>query len=313
MAGRQFKQGLDYFPLDVNIFDNKKIQLIEAEFGYKGIMVAIRLLCKIYAHGYFYQWGEEECLLFSRAAGAGFAPGLVSEIVNGLVRRRFFDKGCFDSFGILTSQSIQEIYNEVCERRKCLDIIAEYWLLDVPPNNNANIYSINDNIHAQRKEKESKKKKSVVAESGFFGMDCNIPEDEESDRLRYDSLVEYFNKHTQGVFGNVRMPLNENRKKHLKARIREFGAASFEEMVQTAARSNFLKGDNQRGFKATFDWMIKPSNYQKILEGNYENTKKQTNATNQGNYTTIAERVRSESDALRQQLAAKYGEGETIR
>lgn len=311
MAGRQFKQGMDYFPFDTGFFDNKKIQLIEAEFGHKGIMVAIRLLSRIYENGYFYQWGGDECLLFSRTAGAEFVPGAVNEIVDGLVRRRFFDKGCFDSFGILTSPSIQKIYLEVCDRRKCLDIIPEYWLLDIPTQNNVNIISINADINAQRKgkRKERKKEQPRVADPDFFKIDGKIPENENCETLDYETLVNFFNEHTKGVFGIVRMPLNETRKRYVRVLIREYGIESFKEMVQAVSRSAFLKGGNKRDFKATFDWMIKPSNYQKIIEGNYEDNKNQENGANRITYTTIAERIRSESDALKQELAAKYNAG----
>jgi len=54
--GRSNKKGLDYFPMNVDFFEDDKLQLIEAEFGLKGSVVAIRLLCKIYKEGYFYQW-----------------------------------------------------------------------------------------------------------------------------------------------------------------------------------------------------------------------------------------------------------------
>lgn len=313
MAGRQFKQGLDYFPLDISFFNCNKIQLIETEFGIKGILVALRLLCKIYANGYFYQWGKDECVLLSKAAGAEFVPGAVNEMVNGLVRRRFFDKGCFDRFGILTSQSIQQVYLEASERRKSIDIIAEYWLLELPTAQNVNIYSINVDINEQRKEKVkgNKTKLSVAAEADPSQKVQESPEkdDDDCERLNYEDLVNLFNEQTKGAFGIIRMPLNENRKKSIRARIREFGIASFEEMIRAATRSSFLKGQNKRGFKATFDWMIRPSNYQKILEGNYETTKNQAYGANRGNYTTISERVRSESDILRQELAAKYQEG----
>ena len=39
-------------------------------------------------------------------------------------------------------------------------------------------------------------------------------------------------------------------------------------MVQESA---FLTGDNKRGWKASFDWLMKPSNMAKVLEGNYAN------------------------------------------
>jgi len=50
---RPFKQGLQYFPLDVNIFEDEKIQDLNLAFGYLGEIIYIRLLSMIYANGYY--------------------------------------------------------------------------------------------------------------------------------------------------------------------------------------------------------------------------------------------------------------------
>ena len=45
----------------------------------------------------------------------------------------------------------------------------------------------------------------------------------------------------------------------------------FRAVFQNTEESNFLKGSNNRGWKASFDWVMLPSNFQKVLEGNYTN------------------------------------------
>ena len=57
----------------------------------------------------------------------------------------------------------------------------------------------------------------------------------------------------------------------VRARVREFGIQSFAEAVRKAARSDFLCGRNDRGWKMDFDWLIKPTNFPKVLEGRYDN------------------------------------------
>ena len=128
---RPRKQGIGYFPFDVDFFEDDKVALIEAEFGAKGVVVAIRLLCKVYkTNGYYYQWGEDECLLLSKQLGNGFAPNLVKEILAGLIRRSFFDKGVFDSSGILTSIGIQRRYLEAIKGRASVNPRQDVWLLE---------------------------------------------------------------------------------------------------------------------------------------------------------------------------------------
>lgn len=57
----------------------------------------------------------------------------------------------------------------------------------------------------------------------------------------------------------------------VRKRIVDYGVAKVVEAVQRANQSQFLKGFNSKGWTADFDWFIKPSNFQKVLEGNYDN------------------------------------------
>lgn len=63
------------------------------------------------------------------------------------------------------------------------------------------------------------------------------------------------------------------KRKHaiLKAKkdIEEFGG--WEKFFSCIASSRFLNGQNKHGWKADFDWILKPDNMVKIMEGNYQN------------------------------------------
>lgn len=158
-------KGLDFFPFDVDFFDNEKIALIEAEFGHKGVMIAIRLLCKIYKEGYYCQWGGDECLLFSRKAGAGFVPELVGQVVAGLVKRSMFDEQLFNTFGILTSFRIQTCYFSAIKRRQGVGVRKEFLLVDV--SKYPNVYILGENVDISCKNvcisKQSKSKKKEIS------------------------------------------------------------------------------------------------------------------------------------------------------
>lgn len=43
----------------------------------------------------------------------------------------------------------------------------------------------------------------------------------------------------------------------------------FHQVFENAESSSFMKGQGRNGWTADFDWMMKPSNFQKVLEGNY--------------------------------------------
>lgn len=156
---RKTKSGLSYFPFDVDFFNDDKIELVSSEFGMKGEIIAIRLLCHIYRDGYYYKWGKDESLLFAKRVGNGLTGALVEEVVNGLVRRSFFDKRVFDKFSILTSRGIQQRYLEAKERAKNVQIIKEYSLIDINVANkhqNVTLIPLNVNTGTQKKGEESK-------------------------------------------------------------------------------------------------------------------------------------------------------------
>ena len=72
--------------------------------------------------------------------------------------------------------------------------------------------------------------------------------------------------------------LSEQRKKCVGARIREYGKPALSTVIRKAAASDFLNGKNGRDFIATFDWLMKPTNFPKVLEGNYDNHEQQQKA-----------------------------------
>lgn len=63
------------------------------------------------------------------------------------------------------------------------------------------------------------------------------------------------------------------RNTQLKARLKQFGISDFRNAINEIRQSSFLKGQNKTGWMITFDWFIKPSNFTKVLEGNYSDKK----------------------------------------
>ncbi|GIJ96593.1 hypothetical protein CAPN001_11620 [Capnocytophaga stomatis] len=151
---RPNKQGLDYFPLDVGVFEDEKMLAISGEFAVKGEIIVFRLLCEIYRNGYFVEFSE---LLKNKLAKlGGLSGGLVEEVVKQLVKYGFFDGSLFSEYNILTSKNIQKTYLEATKRRKEIDI-SQFWLLNgVNVNINNTSSGVNVNINPQSKVKESK-------------------------------------------------------------------------------------------------------------------------------------------------------------
>src|SRR5690625_2804134 len=169
---RPFKEGLDYFPLDVDIDQDDKIALIEASHGVEGFGIVIKLLMKIYDNSYFYEWGEKEQLLFSKRVNVDI--NLLDVIINDCLKWGLSSEQVYENSGILTSAGIQKRYLEACNRRKIVKIPAEYLLLN---DNEVNAYKnlvvendneVNTEFTPQSKVKESSSSSSKENPFSFY-------------------------------------------------------------------------------------------------------------------------------------------------
>ena len=126
------RDGIDYFPCDVGLLRDEKVKLIKGEFGAEGVLVYLHLLCSLYEdNGYYKVWSDDVCILVSEEVGCGCNFSSTAEIVKGLIRRSLFDSRVANTFGVLTSAGIQRRYLRAASQRDDIQIISDYWLLDL--------------------------------------------------------------------------------------------------------------------------------------------------------------------------------------
>lgn len=143
------------------------------------------------------------------------------------------------------------------------------------------------------------KVEKTIASKGKKRKENNIGDSNESlvcgtsqphaEHIDYSELVKFFNEETKGVFGTVRTPLSDSRKGMINARIKSYGKKTFADMIHRAYQSDFLKGQNKKGWTASFDWLIKPTNFEKVISGNYDNK-------NSRNYPAIPNGAKSREE-----------------
>ena len=78
---------------------------------------------------------------------------------------------------------------------------------------------------------------------------------------------------------NKLINIKNKRLKSLKARVKEYGVDKVLLAIENIKQSDFLKGDNERGWVVDFDWLLKPNNFIKVLENKYKNNKKTVNSS----------------------------------
>lgn len=115
-------------------------------------------------------------------------------------------------------------------------------------------------IREKNKNKKENKKKNI---------DNNI----EKSQVPYEKIRELYNSICTDLPKAIK--LSDARKKYIRARWKEYPDTEFwEKFMHRVQNSNFLTG-KKTDFVANFDWIIKESNFIKILEGNYDNERRQ--------------------------------------
>lgn len=126
---RPKKNGLDYFPLDVDFLDDPKIKILKARYGRDGIVFYIYLLCEIYKQGYYLQVDDDFEYIISD--DLKIDQNKAKQVLNFLLSRSLFDNKLFQSDKVLTSAGIQKRFQlAVKERARKNPIeVGRYWLL----------------------------------------------------------------------------------------------------------------------------------------------------------------------------------------
>lgn len=161
---RPTRQGIDYFPYDVDLDQDDKLGMIIAEFKSKGELLFIKICAWLYkTNGYYTEWDDDAQLRFLRRYDyCGFSVSFIQEVVPRLIKWGLFDKAVFDSFGILTSVRIQETWLDATRKRKERIIDHRIWLLVVSSGSKAEETPITSGSYPQSKVKESKENESRV-------------------------------------------------------------------------------------------------------------------------------------------------------
>ena len=64
--------------------------------------------------------------------------------------------------------------------------------------------------------------------------------------------------------------LTDDRKRKLSARCKDSSLEEFQAALATIRRSRWLQGENDRGWKADFDFFLQPKSFTRLIEGAYD-------------------------------------------
>lgn len=210
---RQPKKALDYFPKDVNYYDDDRIADLLDEFGPIGQTIYDVILCIVYKNGYYLELPLDKLArMVVRYIGNRWikSKDVVLQVIHYCAEIGLFDIDLLRQ-NVITSAGIQKRYSEVTARNKVNK--ENYWLLKKENASTAlvsvpeiPIYvtetpisatesPITDATMQQSKVKESKVKESkvnVCAGTRDYGSHNNIHLTEE----QYDQLCKAYGKAT---------------------------------------------------------------------------------------------------------------------
>jgi hypothetical protein len=334
--GRQVKTGLDYFPFEIKFFNDIKVRKLIKYQGGRSVVIYACLLCNIYERGYYMVWDNELPFLVSEITG--FEEGYIKEVINCCFSVGLFDKNLREKSNVITSKGIQERYDTISKLSKRKNQIKEFSLIN---SEETSIYSeeisinseeipINSGESAQSKVKKRKVKEIKVnppivprrdqLENLFPEEKKDIPseqvitgseEKEKSSAKKEKEIIDCFHESCSGL-PKVQI-VTQSRRKSINARICDYGIEKVKEVIKLAGESKFLAGNNRNEWTADFDWILKPTNFVKILEGNYKDkdinngkSNYQTGAT--GNNTPAQQATYNIQEAAGR-LAKDFAEG----
>lgn len=166
---RLAKCGLDYFPLDIDFFQDFRIRKLIKCQGGKAVTVYTLLLCLIYKNGYFLRWDNE--LPFICSETTGFEEAFILEVIKCCLSLGLFNKNMYDKERVLTSKGIQVRFSNVSRMIRRSVKIDKYSLIDEShdddPPRELNFAQASPMVFTQ----DNKPGKPVTWLDKFFGAD----------------------------------------------------------------------------------------------------------------------------------------------
>lgn len=144
---------------------------------------------------------------------------------------------------------------------------------DNPPNVNVNVNgNVNENVNVNANEN--------VNANGTYNLLTEGMSDKSDVLTEAETIIERWNQlQAYGIKPIRGVKEGTKRMESLRARLRQYSISDFNDAIENIKQSDFLQGKNRQGWIITFDWFILPSNFQKVLEGNYDNREIQSSGS----------------------------------
>lgn len=133
---------------------------------------------------------------------------------------------------------------------------------------NTSVTTCNTEIEIERRDRDREKREEIEGEIREENPDDKRPAPPlpyapyEQIKAMYNDICVSYPRCTK---------MSEARKKAIRARFSSgYTLDDFKRLFEKTEASGFLKGANNRNWRATFDWLLQETNMVKVLDGNYD-------------------------------------------
>ncbi|MFC2487124.1 MAG: Lin1244/Lin1753 domain-containing protein [Alloprevotella sp.] len=258
---RPTKETVDYYPHFVK--GGRTIFILESKYGNDGYAFWFKLLEILGdAEGHHYDCSVPNNWAYLLAK-TRCDEDTAKDIMNTLLTLGKIDSELWESRQIIWCQNFVDNISSVYKMRHA-DIPTPPSFCEEKPKEGRVSFSKNPNGCGLIGTKTDKEEKSREKER-------------KEDIVPYRVLVDCWNEICGNALPKVKA-LSEQRKQKIKIRLSEWGKDEEEQLAKArelfgrVAASRFLRGENNTGWAASFDWIFdSPRNWVKVMEGNYDN------------------------------------------
>lgn len=244
---KQRKNGFPAVKIDTELFEKESTKVIINEYGSDGITTLIFTILAIFRNEGYYLYFDDDFVDYT-SNQTGISAHIVENVIGMAVDIDLFDSDVFEKFSVLTNKDLQRQY-VACfyKRRYPMPIEKSIWLIGFDFKKD---YTVKDTL---KTNKFSVPYKTIADTWNAIAEKTGIPKVNRSSTW------------------------SDSRKKHVATLVKRYGVDEVLSTIDRIGDSDFLCGQNNRGWKCKFPWFLETRNFEKIAEGNYDNEEKPKN------------------------------------
>ena len=272
---REQRKDVDYFPHECT--HGRKMHIVEERYGNDGYATWFKLLEQLgKANNHYIDVSDEMTQMFLSSIFK-INIDLMMRIFSDLSKLNAIDKTLFEEYNIIYSHKFCDSIIDAYRNRKGKmvqynDILDELKAKKAQSYVRMNVKGINltEVIHKEEKSIEEKRKEKERREEN------TLTASPVREKIDFQEIITIFNSVC------INLPkaetIGEKRKTAIRMILKNHSMEQIGDVFRNVSQSDFLNG-RVTNFSASFDWIIKPANFIKILENNYKNNGKQEQST----------------------------------